>query len=144
MNWQMVKSWIQFMGCLRMAGSIITFLLLVEAFVFEERPVMLIMDGHSSHYTPEAPRGVVKRWLCFLHSTQHNSHHSAPWCESFLKRQWSSVYHAYLTNNPGSVVTSFSSIHCCHKFGINQFNLRRLYPASRRLESAHSTKVLWE
>lgn len=43
----MVKSWIQFMGCLRMAGSIITFLLLVEEFVFEAHPSRVPCHAHN-------------------------------------------------------------------------------------------------
>ena len=68
-----------------------------------ERPVMLLMDGHSSHYTPEAISGAAQVGVivfCFFASlsTQHMLLNP-------LMRVSLAVCHAYLAKNPGSVVT---------------------------------------
>ena len=73
-----------------------------------ERPVMLVMDGHSSHYTPEAIRGAAQMGVIVLCIPPNTTHATQPLDVSLfgpLKRHWSSVCHAYLTKNPGSVVT---------------------------------------
>ena len=73
-----------------------------------ERPVMLIMDGHSSHYTPEAIRVAAQEGVIVFCIPPNTTHATQPLDVSFfgaLKCHWSSGCHTYLTNNPGSVVT---------------------------------------
>ena len=73
-----------------------------------EHPVMLLMDGHSSHYTPEAIRGAAQMGdivLCIPPNTAHATQPLDVSLFGLLKRHWSLVCHAYLTKNPGAVVT---------------------------------------
>ena len=71
------------------------------------RPVLLMLDGHGSHFTPDALKkaadeGVIT--FCIPNTT----HRGQPLDVSFfgpLKKHWSSVCHCYMVNNPGCVVT---------------------------------------
>ena len=58
-----------------------------------QRPVMLLYDGHSSHFTPEAisvaaKEGVILFWFCLPPNTTHAAHwtsaSSNPECHKFL------------------------------------------------------------
>ena len=73
-----------------------------------EHPVMFIMDGHSSHYKPEALCGPAQEGVIVFCIPPNTTHATQPLDVSrfgVLKHHWSSVCHTYLTNNPGSVVT---------------------------------------
>ena len=56
-----------------------------------ERPVMLVMDGHSSHYTPEAIRGAAQMGVIVLCIPPNTTHATQPLDVSLfgpLKRHW--------------------------------------------------------
>ena len=67
---------------------------------------MLLMDGHSPHYTPEAISGATQVGVIVFFCIPPNTTHAAqPLDVSFfgpIKKHWSSVCHAYLAKNPGS------------------------------------------
>ena len=79
------------------------------------RPVLLLLDGHGSHYTPEAISKAAVEGVIVLCIPPNTTHKAQPLDVSFfapLKRHWSSVYHSFMVENPGSVVTklNFSSL----------------------------------
>ena len=85
-----------------------------------KRPVIILCDGHSSHYTPEAISGAAEVGVIFC-IPPNTTHVAQPLNVSFfglLKRHWSSVCHEFLANNPGSVVTKLQFSQLFLKLGI--------------------------
>lgn len=73
-----------------------------------QRPVLLMLDGHGSHYSPEGIQKAAKEGVIVFCIPPNTTHKAQPLDVSFfgpLKRHWSSVCHSYLVDNPGSVVT---------------------------------------
>ena len=73
-----------------------------------QRPVMLMLDGHKSHYTPEAISRAATSGIIIFCIPPNTTHKAQPLDVSFfapLKRYWSSVCHTFMVNNPGAVVT---------------------------------------
>lgn len=74
------------------------------------RPVLLMVDGHSSHYEPETIEMAAKEGIVVFCLPPHTTHLSQPLDVSFfgpLKKYWSAECHAYTQNNPGRIVTKF-------------------------------------
>lgn len=74
------------------------------------RPVLLLLDGHSSHYEPESIRYAATQGVVVLCLPPHTTHVSQPLDVSFfkpLKTYWSEVCHRYMQDNPGRVVTKY-------------------------------------
>ena len=74
------------------------------------RPVLLLLDGHSSHYEPETIRYAASQDVVVLCLPPHTTHVSQPLDVSFfkpLKSYWSEVCHRYMQDNPGRVVTKY-------------------------------------
>jgi hypothetical protein len=81
------------------------------------RPLLLMIDGHSSHFSPSfvnraAEEEVVV--LCLPPNTTHKTQPLDKGVFSPLKRAWREECHLYMQNNPGKVVTryQFSSLFC--------------------------------
>lgn len=74
------------------------------------RPLLLIMDGHSSHFSPEMIRFAAKEKVILFTLPPHTTHLCQPLdkgCFASLKVNWRHVCHEYMTNNPGKVVTRY-------------------------------------
>ena len=74
------------------------------------RPVLLLLDGHSSHYEPDTIRCAAEEGVVILCLPPHTTHVSQPLDVSFfkpLKLYWSEVCHRYMQDNPGRVVTKY-------------------------------------
>lgn len=74
------------------------------------RLVLLILDGHSTHFTPEAIQESKKQGIEVIALPPHTTHQAQPLDVSFfksLKSHWSSVCHTYMSENVGHVVTKF-------------------------------------
>ena len=70
------------------------------------RPVLLLLDGHSSHYDPETIRYAASHGVVILCLPPHTTHVSQPLDVSFfkpLKMYWYDTCHRYM----GRVVTKF-------------------------------------
>ena len=75
------------------------------------RPVLLLLDGHSTHYTPEALREAQKEGVIIMCLPSNTTYAAQPLDVSFfgpLKKHWSSVCHSYVSENPGKVVTKYT------------------------------------
>ena len=73
-----------------------------------QRPVMLMLDGHKSRYTPEAISRAAASGIIIFCIPPNMTHKAQPLDVSFfapLKQYWSSVCHTFMVNNPGAVVT---------------------------------------
>ena len=86
---------------------------LTELFVKQippARPVMLLVDGHSSHYEPESIRAAAEQGIIVFCLPPHSTHVAQPLDVSFfhpLKVYWSEACHTFMQENPGCVVTKY-------------------------------------
>ena len=87
---------------------------LMEHFVVNAvsgRPLLLLLDGHSTHYQPEVVRFARDHDIIMLCLPPHTTHEAQPLdCGVFkpLKAQWTNVCHLYFQKNPGKVINKFN------------------------------------
>ena len=68
--------------------------------------VLLMLDGHGSHFTPDALKRAADEGVIFFCIPPNTAYRAQRFCcFGPLKKQWSSVCHRYIINNPGCVVT---------------------------------------
>ena len=75
------------------------------------RPLMLLLDGHSSHYQPEAINSAAEEKVILFCLPPHSTHLTQPLdkgCFGPLKRYWREECHNYMAKNPGRVFTRFT------------------------------------
>ncbi len=75
------------------------------------RPLLLLLDRHSSHYTPSFIKKAAEEQIIIFCLPAHTSHATQPLDKgpfSPLKRAWREVCSKYIHDNPGKVVTRFS------------------------------------
>ena len=75
------------------------------------RPLLLLLDGHSSHYNPAVIRKAAEEKVIMFCLPPHSSHESQPLdIGPFgpLKASWREVCQQFLAKNPGKVVTRFT------------------------------------
>ena len=87
------------------------------------RPLLLLVDGHSSHYCPDFIRmAAAERVLVFV-LPPHTSHLSQPLdkgCFSPLKVYWRQACQRFYTAHPGINITSYDFVTCFQKHGHRQ------------------------
>lgn len=74
------------------------------------RPVLLLLDGHSSHYSPDVIRLAAEEKVLLFILPPNTTHLSQPLdrgCFSPLKSHWKSTCYDFCTNNPGRIVSRF-------------------------------------
>lgn len=74
------------------------------------RPLLLLLDGHSSHYCPDTVRLAAKEQVILFTLPPNTTHLTQPLdkgCFGPLKAAWREVCHQFTTTNPGKVVTRF-------------------------------------
>ena len=79
------------------------------------RPIILLLDGHASHYCPETICLAAKNKVILFALPPNTTHLTQPLdraCFAPLKTAWKQECHHFLTSNPGKVVNrlEFSSI----------------------------------
>ena len=75
------------------------------------RPLLLMFDGHSTHYQPAVVRFAKEPGVIMLCLPPHTTHESQPLdCGVFgpLKTKWSENCHQFFQKNPGKVITKFN------------------------------------
>ena len=80
-------------------------------YAVSRRPLLLILDGHSTHYQPATVQYAKDNGVVMLCLPPHSSHVSQPLDTSVfnpLKRNWNDAVHKFLAKNPGRVVTKYS------------------------------------
>lgn len=80
-------------------------------YAVSRRPLLLILDGHSTHYQPATVQYAKDNEIIMLCLPPHSSHATQPLDTAVfnpLKRNWSEAVHKYLAENPGKVVTKYS------------------------------------
>ena len=87
---------------------------LVEHFLVhavQGRPLLLLVDGHSSHFDPEAIRFAKDHSVIIFCLPPHTTHEAQPLDISFfgpLKTNWGHVCHDFIQSSPGKVVTKLN------------------------------------
>ena len=75
------------------------------------RPLLLLLDGHSTHYQPEVVRYASENNIIMLCLPPHTTHETQPLdCGVFspLKTHWTTVCHDYMQKNPGKVINKYN------------------------------------
>ena len=81
------------------------------------RPLLLLMDGHSSHFSPEMIRLAAEEQVILFVLPPHTTQICQPLDKGVfaaLKTNWKQACHNFLTKNPGRVVSryDFSELFC--------------------------------
>jgi len=74
------------------------------------RPLLLVLDGHSSHYQPKLIRYARESEVILVSLPPHTTHETQPLDTSVfrsLKRNWSKECHKFFQKYPGRVITKF-------------------------------------
>ena len=79
------------------------------------RPLLLLCNGHSSHYCPEMIRLAAQQKIILFTFPPNTTHMTQPLDQGIfgpLKKKWAEACQSFMTANPGMVVTrySFSSL----------------------------------
>ncbi len=74
------------------------------------RPILLLMDGHSTHFNPVTIEYAAEHQIIMFCLPPHSSHCTQPLdkgCFGPLKQYWRQECHSFLTQNPGRIVTRY-------------------------------------
>ena len=91
-----------------------------------QRPVILLCDGHSSHYSPEVITRAATHGVVLFCIPPNTTHVAQPLDVSFfgpLKHHWNFVCHQFLSENPGASITKLAFF---HGHGTRQLSQRTL------------------
>ena len=80
-----------------------------------DRPLLLLLDGHSSHYCPDTVKLAAEEGVIVFTIPPHSSHITQPLDKGLygpLKVAWKQICHDYLIENPGISIGkhNFSSL----------------------------------
>lgn len=107
------------------------------------RPLLLIMDGHSSHYQPSVIRVAAKEQILLFCLPPNTTHLLQPLDKGpfgALKKAWQKYCHDFLAINPGRVITRYEVSRLLSKSWfeamtpaniISSFRCTGIYPFSR-------------
>ena len=101
------------MGSVIVVGWIQKFLKLglQTIFLAPSRPILLLMDGHASHFSPLFVNRAIEENVIAFCLPPHSTHKAQPLDKGVfgpLKHSWREECHTYILNNPGRVVTRYS------------------------------------
>ena len=98
------------------------------------RPVLLLMDGHKSHYNPETIRLAATAEIILFTLPPNTTHLSQPLdrsCFGPLKTAWRQACHRFMSCNPGMVVTKHSFSPLFHEAWSNAMTRDNIMSAFR-------------
>lgn len=75
------------------------------------RPLLLLVDGHSSHYSPETIRFAKEQGVIIFCLPPHTTHEAQPLDVSFFKApksHWRDTCHNFYQQFPGKAITKFN------------------------------------
>ena len=75
-----------------------------------ERPFLLILDGHSSHYCPDTIKRAFEEDIIVFTLPPNTTHVTQPLDKGVfgpLKSAWKEVCHSFLVNNPARKITKY-------------------------------------
>ena len=74
------------------------------------RPLLLLLDGHSSHYNPEFIRFAAQKGVIVFALPPNTTHLSQPLdgvCFKALKQCWDEQCNLFMSDNPGKTITIY-------------------------------------
>ncbi len=74
------------------------------------RPLLLLLDGHSSHFSPQFIRSAAEKGVIVFLLPPNTTHVAQPMdstCFQVLKHRWDEECNSYMSKNPGKVVTIY-------------------------------------
>ena len=86
------------------------FISLFLKYALPTRPLLLLMDGHSSHYCPDTIRMAAEERIIIFALPPNTTHITQPLdkgCFGPLKLAWRNVCHQYMASNQGKVVNRY-------------------------------------
>ncbi len=116
------------------------------------KPLLLLLDGHSSHFTPQFIRTAAEQGIIVFLLPPNTTHISQPLdgaCFKVLKGCWDEECNTYMTRNPGKTVTiyQFSELFAnawrkamTPASIIPSFRMTGVYPVNREAISTHTKK----
>ena len=87
------------------------------------RPLLLLLDGHSSHFQLEVIRYVKTSEVIVFCLPPHTTHASQPLDVAVfgpLKQHWTNSCHKYMQKNPGKGITKYQFSGLLKKLGWRQ------------------------
>ena len=115
-----------------------------------QRPLILLMDGHSSHYCPETITLAAENQVILFILPPNTTHITQPLdraCFSPLKAAWRETCHRFVSSNPGKRVTKYDF---CRLFSeawskamtmsnvISSFRVTGIFPFNREMAGEES------
>ena len=80
------------------------------AYASPQRPILLLLDGHSSHFEPSVVRSAAEEGVLIFCLPPHTTHLTQPLdkgCFGPMKMFWHEECQEFLSKNPGKVVTRY-------------------------------------
>ena len=105
MAYRLTAGWIK-------SYSLIGFFKYFLTHAVSERPLLLLLDGHSSHYTLQLVKAAAEKGVIIFCLPPHTTADSQPLDTSYfgpLKTYWFETCRQYLFDNPGRII-QFSSL----------------------------------
>ena len=107
------------------------------------RPLLLLLDGHSSHYSPDVVDKAASEGVVMFCLPPHSSHLTQPLdrvCFSVLKKCWQEECFSYRLHNPCKGITRYNFSEVFHKAWVRamtmpnitkSFEVSGVYPVDR-------------
>ena len=116
------------------------------------RPLLLLLDGHSTHYCPDTINMAAQNQVIIFTLPPHTTHVMQPLdrgCFAPLKVSWRQICHQFIAKNPGKTESQYN---LCRLFSqawskafsieniVSSFRVTGVYPLDRSVTKAHVLK----
>ena len=98
------------------------------------RPLLLLLDGHTSHYQPELLRIAAAEGVILFCLPPHTTHLLQPLDNGAfgsLKRHWGEACHKFCSRNPGKVVNRYNFSQVFHTAWVEGMGMRNIIASFR-------------
>ena len=93
------------------------------------RPILLLLDGHSSHYCPETIHMAAEQQVILYALPPHTTHITQPLdrgCFAPLKVNWRQICHKFCCLNPGRTVSRYDFCELFAKAWFTSFTMENV------------------
>ena len=93
------------------------------------RPLLLLLDGHSTHYGPEMINIAALNQIIIFALPPHMTHVTQPLdraCFAPLKIEWRRLCHKYISENPGKTVSQYEFCELFSKAWSRAFTIKNI------------------
>ena len=119
------------------------------------RPILLLLDGHSSHYCPDAINLAAEQGVIIFTLPPNTTHLTQPLDKGVFgpfKQHWRRVCHDFQISHPGQVVNSYNFCQLFSKAWVESmtavnitagFQTTGIYPINREAVMQEGCLTLW-